>query len=88
MKKINSFKDLKKQITKHVQDAVDDTLKTKVFEEGVTIAKIILTKSKDICVVYFDTLARTDVYAQVVIQEAKGRLIAREEGKIASNSDL
>lgn len=38
-------------------------------EEGKVIAKVILTLHGDKCVVYMDNIARTDEYAQEVIQE-------------------
>jgi len=39
-------------------------------ENGSVIAKVILTTSDDVCVIYNDNIARTDTYAQEVIQEA------------------
>jgi hypothetical protein len=38
-------------------------------EEGKAIAKVILTAHGDICVVYIDNTAKTDDYAQEVIQD-------------------
>jgi len=40
-------------------------------ENGEVIAKVILTTHNDLCVVYVDNLARTDEYAQQMINEAK-----------------
>lgn len=39
-------------------------------DEGCVIAKVVLSASGDVCVVYFNSIARTDAYAQEVIQEA------------------
>ena len=39
-------------------------------DQGSTIAKVILTSSGDICIVYMDNIARSDSYAQEVIREA------------------
>ena len=38
-------------------------------EEGTTIAKVIKTKSGDVCVVYHDAIAKHDRYAQEIIQD-------------------
>jgi len=38
-------------------------------EQGEVIAKVILTKSGDVGVVYIDNVARINAYAQEVIQE-------------------
>lgn len=39
-------------------------------DDGCVIAKVVLSASGDVCVVYFNSIARTDAYAQEVIQEA------------------
>jgi len=49
-------------------------------DEGSTIAKVILTTSGDVCIVYMDAVARSDTYAQEVIQEAISRIKNKEGG--------
>jgi len=45
-----------------------DAYKTnKPNEEGHVIAKVILSEHGDVCVIYFDSVARTDKYAQEII---------------------
>jgi hypothetical protein len=39
-------------------------------DQGSTIAKVILTSSGDVCIVYMDNIARADAHAQEVIQQA------------------
>ena len=43
-------------------------------EEGETIAKLIKTKSGDVCVVYQDYVAKHDKHAQEIIQESIAEL--------------
>ena len=43
-------------------------------EEGETIAKVIKTKSGDVCVVYQDYVAKHDKHAQEIIQESIAEL--------------
>lgn len=47
-------------------------------EDGVVIAKVLLTSSGDICVVYIDPVARTDAYAQELIQDTIKQLRERD----------
>ena len=43
-------------------------------EEGKTVAKVIKTKSGDVCVVYQDYIAKQDKHAQEIIQESIAEL--------------
>ena len=56
-------------------------------EAGVSIATVILTVSNDVIVVYKDTIARTDKYAQEVIQEAVKEL-ENSSGEIEPEGDF
>ena len=43
-------------------------------EEGKTIAKVVKTKSGDVCVIYQDSIAKHDKYAQEIIQKSIAEL--------------
>ena len=49
-------------------------------DQGSTIAKVILSSSGDVCIVYMDNIARSDAYAQKVIQEAVSLIKNNEKG--------
>ena len=48
-------------------------------ENGETIAKVVKTKSGDVCIVYQNSIARYDDYAQEIIQESVAKLRGKNE---------
>jgi len=55
-------------------------------DQGSTIAKVLLTISGDVCVVYIDNIARSDPYAQEVVQETVAKLKTVKSSKSNENT--